>query len=220
MAWISVNRVLTQSEMENNADIIISYYRSINYNDKTIAAILGNMEAESTLSPVREEIDGAGYGLVQWTPESKLQNHCNTLGLSPHTSGDVQLQVLDKELGTASVNEWYTSSAFIHNYTSSGATDDMIGVTSSEFKRNDMNFSVSKLTILFMAGYERPSTNPNVNHIDKRKSFSSKWYQYIGGHSPEPPVPPTPPLPPEPPYIVPKIKRRGNRVVAYKKYLQ
>ena len=58
MAWISENRALTQAEMENNADIIISYYRSLNYNDLTISAILGNMQAESSLSPIREEIGG------------------------------------------------------------------------------------------------------------------------------------------------------------------
>lgn len=119
MSWVSVNRALTQSEMENNADIIIAYYRGLNYNDKTIATILGNMQAESTLSPIREEIGGQGYGLVQWTPVTKLQNHCSTLGVAPYTSGDVQLEVLDNELGNSSVNEWYTTSAFINNYISS-----------------------------------------------------------------------------------------------------
>ena len=51
MAWIDDDRYLNQSEMENNANIIIAYYRSQNINDKTIAGILGNMQAESTLSP-------------------------------------------------------------------------------------------------------------------------------------------------------------------------
>lgn len=40
MGWISYNRALTQSEMENNADIITNYYRALNYSDYTIAAIL------------------------------------------------------------------------------------------------------------------------------------------------------------------------------------
>ena len=51
MPWIDDDRYLSQSEMENNANIIIAYYRSIGINDCTIAAILGNMQAESTLSP-------------------------------------------------------------------------------------------------------------------------------------------------------------------------
>lgn len=116
MAWVVANRTLTQSEMENNADIIIAYYRSLNYSDETISAILGNMQWESSLSPHRTEYQGAGYGLVQWTPVGKLQDHCSILNLSPYDSGDIQLQVLDKELGTSSVNEWYTSEAFIRPF--------------------------------------------------------------------------------------------------------
>lgn len=181
MAWVSENRSLTQAEMENNANIIISYYRSLNYADSTIASILGNMQWESSLSPVRTELQGSGYGLVQWTPVSKLQNHCTTLGYSPYTSGDVQLKVLDKELGTASVNEWYTSSTNINNYISSGATSSMIGTTASEFKSNSKNFNIDELTILFMAGYERPSYSPSTNHITERKTYTRNWYQYMGG---------------------------------------
>lgn len=209
MSWVAENRTLTQAEMENNADIIIAYYRSLNYSDKTIASILGNMQAESSISPVRTEIGGSGYGLVQWTPVSKLQNHCTTLNLSPYTSGDVQINILDKEIGTSSVNEWYTTSAFINNYTSSGATSDMIGVTPSQYKTNSINFSVDKLTILFMVGYERPSYDPNVNHIATRKTYARNWYEYISGQ----PVPPEPPVPPTPSYS--EIVRRGRRAVIF-----
>lgn len=200
MAWVSENRALTQAEMENNADIIVAYYRSLNYADLTIAAILGNMQAESSLSPIRQEVGGQGYGLTQWTPKSKLENHCRTLGLSPYTSGDVQLQVLDKELGTSSVNSWYTTRAFITPYYSSGATNDMVNITPAQFKSNSMNFTLDKLTILFMVGYERPSYDPDVNHIDRRKNYASNWYQYITGQPPTPPTPtPTPvPLPDKP----------------------
>ena len=70
----------------------------------------------------------------------------------------------------------------------------MINITPTQFKTNSMDFSVEKLTILFMAGYERPSTNPNVNHIDRRKTYSNNWWNYISGS----PVPPTPPPTPTP----------------------
>ena len=42
--------------MENNADIIINYYRGLGINDKTIAGILGNMQAESSINPERQEV--------------------------------------------------------------------------------------------------------------------------------------------------------------------
>ena len=188
MAWISRSGALTQSEMENNADIIINYYRSLGINDKTIAGILGNMQAESSINPERTEVGGAGFGLVQWTPVSVLQNHCNTLGLSPYTDGDVQIQVLKAEIQNQSgVAEWYTSSAFISNYYNSGATSDMIGITGLQFLNNDMNWEPDKLSILFMAGYERPSYDPNVNHYQTRKQNALNWFTYMGGI-----IPPTP----------------------------
>lgn len=56
MAWISRQGALTQSEMENNANIIINYYRSIGVDDRTIACILGNMQAESSINPERQEV--------------------------------------------------------------------------------------------------------------------------------------------------------------------
>lgn len=188
MAWISRQGALTQSEMENNANIIINYYRSIGVDDRTIACILGNMQAESSINPEREEVGGAGYGLVQWTPITVLQNHCNTLGLSPYNSGDVQIQVIIKEiLNQSGVGEWYTSSAFISNYYNSGATSDMIGITGQQFLSNSMNWNPDKLAVLFMAGYERPSYDPSVNHYQIRQQNANNWFQYMGGI-----IPPTP----------------------------
>lgn len=55
-SWISRSGALTQSEMENNADIVIPFYRNLGYSDKTIGAILGNMQAESSINPERQEV--------------------------------------------------------------------------------------------------------------------------------------------------------------------
>ena len=188
--WISRAGGLTQAEMENNANIVINTYRAMGYNDMTIAAILGNMQNESSINPERVEAGGGGgYGLVQWTPQSVLINHCNTLGLSPYTSGDVQLQVIDAELQkVSSVNEWYTTQAFIDPFKPSGATNDMVGITGEQFKTNSMNWTPDKLAIMFMVGYERPSYDPATNHIEKRKTDALTWYEYMGGV-----VPPQPP---------------------------
>lgn len=184
MAWISSNGYLNQSQMENNANIVISYLRGQGINDKTISALLGNMQAESTLNPNLNEVGGSGYGLVQWTPVSVLQNHCNALGLSPYTSGDIQLQVILAEIrGQSGTNEWYSTSAFVSNYYNSGATSDMIGITGAQFLSNSMNWEPEKLAILFMACYERPNYNPNVNHYTQRQANATSWYSYMGGTS-------------------------------------
>ena len=184
MAWISRDGYLTQSEMENNADIIIAYYRSIGVNDNTIAALLGNMQAESTLSPtLTERGGGGGYGLVQWTPQSDLINACNILNLTPYTSGDNQIRVIIQEIRgiPQSINQWYTSIMYISNYYNSGATSDMIGITPQDFLSNTMGWSPDKLAVLFMAGYERPSYDPNINHYTNRQQNALNWLSYMGG---------------------------------------
>lgn len=182
MAWISKSGYLNQSEMENNANIIIAYYRSIGVNDITIAALLGNMQAESTLNPILNEVGGSGYGLVQWTPQSVLINHASALGYSNYSSGDTQLKVIIAEIkGESGTNEWYSTQAFINNYKNSGATDDMVGITGQQFLSNSMNWSADKLAVLFMTCYERPSTNPATNHYTQRKQNALNWLQFMGG---------------------------------------
>lgn len=195
--WIYKQSALNQSEMENNATIVINYYRSQGINDYTIAAILGNMQAESTIEPWRQETGGSGYGLVQWTPQSVLINHCNILGFEDATNGDTQLKVIVREIqgNPASVKEWYTTAAFINNYTSSGATSDMIEVTGNQFLSNTMGWDEQKLAIMFMVGYERPNYDPSINHVEFRKQCATAWYQFMGGVVPPTPVPPTPPPP-------------------------
>lgn len=127
----------------------------------------------------------AGTGLVQWTPKQDLIDACNTLGLSPYTSGDVQIQVIIKEIlgQPSSINQWYSSSAFISHYYNSGATQDMVGVTGQQFLNNSMGWTPDKLAVLFMAAYERPSYDPSINHYTQRMQNALNWFAYMGGQS-------------------------------------
>ena len=54
-SWIYHTGANSQSEMENNANCVINFYRNQGVNDDTIAAILGNMQAESTIQPILNE---------------------------------------------------------------------------------------------------------------------------------------------------------------------
>lgn len=189
--WYSSSGSLTTDQMQSNANIVINTYRQMGFDDSTIAALLGNMQAESSVNPGRVEAGGGGgYGLVQWTPQSVLIEHCDTLGLSPYTSGDVQLQVIPNEIRNVSgVAEWYSSSAFISNYYGSGATPDMVGITGEQFLSNEMGWAPDKLAVLFMAAYERPSYDPDVNHYQNRMSYALAWLTYMGGVIPPTPTP-------------------------------
>lgn len=189
MPWISKEGSLSQSEMENNANIVINYYRTLAYADATIAALLGNMQNESTINPARHETGGQGYGLVQWTPQSVLIEHAANIGITDYENGDNQLAVIHSELmaDPAVNNEWYSTEAFIRNYYQSGATADMVGVTAAEFMSNAMGWQSDKLAVLFMAAYERPAYDPNVNHYQSRMEDALWWFDYMGGV-----IPPTP----------------------------
>ena len=191
--WIYQDAYNSQSEMENNANMVINFYRSQGVVDETIAGILGNMQAESTIQPIlNERGGGGGFGLVQWTPKSLLINHASALGISDYNNGDNQCQVIIQEIiGASSIREWYTTSAFISNYYNSGASSDMIGITGDQFLNNSMNWTADKLAIMFMAGYERPSYDPSVNHYQNRMTYALNWKQYMEGIIP-PPTPVTP----------------------------
>ena len=132
-------------------------------------------------------VGGGGFGLVQWTPKSSLINHAAALGISDYNNGDNQCQVVIQEIvGSSSIREWYTTQAFISNYYNSGATSDMIGITGEQFLNNTMNWTADKLAIMFMAGYERPSYDPSINHYQTRMSNATAWKQYMGGIIPPP----------------------------------
>lgn len=176
--WVSSNAPLSQSQMENNAEIIVELLTAKGVNERTIAAILGNMQAESTINPGRHETGGQGYGLIQWTPQSVLIDHAEKIGLTDYENGSVQVETLLSELGGTN-NDWYTTAAFIQPYYASGATADMIGITADEFLKNEMNWPVDKLTILFMAARLRPSYDPNVNHVDSRTQFAREWANWM-----------------------------------------
>ena len=67
---------LSQSEMEVNATYIYSYLNDMGWTLNSISALLGNLQAESTINPGRWQNENVGsnsngYGLVQWTPATK-----------------------------------------------------------------------------------------------------------------------------------------------------
>lgn len=192
MSWIAKDASLTQAEMENNAWLFYNYYNALGYSLVSISAMCGNAQAESTINPAKNEVGGTGYGIFQWTPKSVLVNHCTYFGLSPYTDGDIQLACMHNEMFTTNSDykEWFTSSNFIKNYLgeAGGATEDMVNVSAIEFKENIKGWSVSKMAIMFMVGYLRPSYNPEKNHWKLRQQFAENWYEFFSGS----PVPPTP----------------------------
>lgn len=162
MPWISGNRYLSIDEMTVNAQEIMNQLTSRGWTKNAVAGMLGNMQTESTINPgVWESLSpnvNNGYGLVQWTPATKLISWAEIEGLD-YTSGDAQLQRIDWEV--ANNQEW---------------------IATSQYPMSFQEFKVSTLTPeylaqVFIRNYERPR-NPNQ---PIRSTQARYWYDNLEG---------------------------------------
>jgi hypothetical protein len=86
------------TDQEKNAWAIWSFFKARRWTEESIAGMLGNMQSESGIMPDIDEISGGGgYGLVQWTPKSKLVDWCSERGLDYRTI-DSQCQRIQWEM--------------------------------------------------------------------------------------------------------------------------
>lgn len=101
------------------------------------------MEKESNINPLFWERTntgkkGKGFGLVQWTPQSKLTDWTTLEGLNPNDI-DVQIQRILVEVDLTSDEQWVTGN---HNS----------GMTFKEFTQSTE--SAEKLAEIFLYCYE------------------------------------------------------------------
>ncbi len=172
LSWISGNRYLSQSEMENNAEIIYYYFISCGWTINAIAAMCGNMQAESTINPgLWEGLSpyNGGYGLVQWTPYTKYSNWA---GNDWDTDHDLQLDRIRYEL----LNGLQWDPARGDNETGSNT-----------FYQTFQDFTQSTLSPSILANqwcykYEYPATRPQPI----RGTYSDQWYQFFSSLPPRP----------------------------------
>lgn len=174
---VSGNRYLTESEMQRNALYIYYYLSSLGWSLNAIAGMLGNMETESTINPdIWESLDegntSSGYGLVQWTPATKLINWSNSQGLD-YTNIDTQLKRIEWEFNNN--EQYYETNSY--------------PVSATEFKTS--NESPEYLAYCFLYNYERPAEYNQPN----RQTQARKWYDFLvqngGGYNPSVPDEPT-----------------------------
>lgn len=174
MAWISENRYLSDSEMQNNASLVYSYLNNKGWTVNAIAAILGNMESESTINPgiwqnLTENNMSGGFGLVQWTPATNFTEWADSHGYA-WTDGEAQLKWIDEH--TTSFGQWIPT--------------DSYPLTFEEFKASSE--SVEYLASAFLKNFERAGIEVEA----ERRSQAVNWYTYLSGTAPEPENPDTP----------------------------
>jgi len=134
----------------SNAEKVWNMLKSEGFNDYATAGILGNMYAESSVEPATTEAGGGGgYGLVQWTPKSKLTTYANSVGKSADALA-TQVEFLVKQLkGTTTI------------YPDTAAYGPLMSAT-----------SVNQATEAFLNLYERAG----VANLSKREQAAQGYY--------------------------------------------
>lgn len=147
----------------NNAKYIYNFFLSRGWTPQSICGMIGNMQTESYLyADIWEGGNrpgtgtGPGYGLVQWTPASKLINWCKERGLD-YTKISSQCARIQYEMSSGI--QFYPSAAY--------------SMTSKQFMKSTE--SAYTLGLIFLANYERPK-NPNQPHRGKQATY---WYNKL-----------------------------------------
>lgn len=160
--WISGNRLLTPEEMDNNAPIVWEYFKSLDWEDLSIAAMLGNMQVESTINPGvwsgRPNQTGS-VGLTQWNPATKLTTWASTMGLDP-LDGDTQLLRIQYEMENGL--QWVIRETYDN-------------ITFPEFAVNAKGNTLEELVTIWVWCYEIPA-DPD---IDLRLQYAEKWLNQL-----------------------------------------
>lgn len=192
MAWISkVDTYLSMDDRIHNAQLVANHFIATGWTPNAISALCGNMSHESTMNPQLYEMGyghspNRGYGLVQWTPATKLWNWANGKGLD-WSDGDVQLSRIDyeQEVGI----QWIKRSDY--------------PLTFNEFTKS--NRSIDYLTWAFARNYERPAEWALQESIGARIAFANRCLEELdwSGHGvvidpdPDPSDPSDPNNPPD-----------------------
>lgn len=162
---IAQNRYLTRDEMHQNASYIWWFLSQRGWTANAVAGMLGNMEVESSINPfIWQNLDEGnfegGFGLVQWTPATKLTDWCSKNSLVYYEMNPQLLRLIweqENENG---------------QFSSDGTPYSM---TFTEFKNSTL--SPYELGMIFLACYERPTDSNQPS----RGTNAEYWYEYITG---------------------------------------
>lgn len=167
MPWITGNRYLSLTEMQNNADIMYAFFTGKGWTVNAISAMFGNMQTESTLNPgIWENLDPfvGGYGLVQWTPYT---HYSEWAGDGWQDNGQKEMERIIYELENHL--QWISTSLY--------------PMTFREFSQSDK--PPAYLAQAFLYNYERPTVKPQP----ARSKQAEYWYEYLVGHPPVKQIP-------------------------------
>lgn len=165
MSWIASNDYLDEADMQNNATELFNYLNPLGWTVNCIAAMLGNIEIESTVNPGlwegrHEGNMNGGFGLVQWTPASDFIDWAG----SNYATGERQCERFVYELD---------------NHLQYYPNPPDYPLTFREFTQST-DEDIAYLVRTFLYNYERPKS-PDV---ESREAAGIKWYEFLTGITP------------------------------------
>ena len=172
LKWViptsQADKYLNEADKQNNAQIIYSYLSSRGWTRNAICGLLGNMEQESTINPNAwqgaEGNTNLGFGLVQWTPATKILDYFREKGMYGQIKkyGDTELQRLIDEMN-GKYEAWIQTTKY--------------PVSFKDFSTSTEDYKWC--TECFMLNYERPGTP----ELQKRYDYAKKWWDFFDGWS-------------------------------------
>ena len=175
-SFLGESSQLAENMMKTNATYIYSYLTNNGWSINAISAIIGNMQAESSINPGRWQNDNVGstsngYGLVQWTPSTNYTEWAEAQGIEDHSTMDANLSRIIYEVENGL--QWIRRTGY--------------DISFSEFTKSSQ--SVSYLAKAFLLCYERPADQSDSVQ-NYRASISENWYTYLSGETPVNPINP------------------------------
>lgn len=185
MAWIGGNRYLSIPERINNAKIVIDYLTGLGWSSEAILGTIVNMDEESGINPnIWENLDEDfrnGYGLVQWTPATKLKDWCDSEGLD-YRDGNAQLDRINYESQTGV--QWGPN-IFLPD----ASMPAYVGNPAISFSQYTQLTDAVYATRAWLAWYEKPSYENMVSRYNSAPSDVETWRERLDGYIPHPPTP-------------------------------
>lgn len=145
--------------------------------DYAAAAVMGNIQCESGFrEDAIEKGSGIGFGLCQWSfgRRDAIEKYAKSKGANA-SNIDIQIEFLIAELTPG-------------GGANRCASYQLGGISSAKYdgkryKRKDWENAtdLDTATIAFMALFERPSYDSNVNHIQQRREAAKKYYDQFQG---------------------------------------
>lgn len=182
-SFMGESNPLSTEQMTVNAIYINSYLKEKGWSINSISALLGNMQAESTMNPGRWQSESVGnlsmgYGLVQWTPSTKYTEWAISNGFNDYSEMDANLSRIIYEVENNI--QWIKTDAYDMRF-----IDFTLG-----YDGLDRPYTLKTLTEAFLINYERPADQSDSVKA-YRVSLAENWYKVISGGA-EPDIPSSP----------------------------